>query len=253
MAKCPGCGTENPASSVTCASCGKPLVAAKKETIGSYARPSTKPRAKVDHNEIARKMKFDYAHGGMSKNERVLDGLLSLLSYFQRNQMDVHALLTEAANMICKQLGIANVGIGLKSASDGMFRYEVLVGFRSETEEAERKLAYTEKQFFEDTEYKGTVIGKISKMYLAEDLPYKDEEVTSYDHTGLLGMRRFSPTDSLEGDYFNIWILGASGRLLGWIEISGLRTGKIPDIETIKQIEVIASIIGAALVHQGAK
>lgn len=215
----------------------------------SYA----KPPAKIDHNDIARKMKLDYLHGSRDKNERALEGILSLLSHFQKPQMDLNALLLDAANIIQKQLGIANVGIGLKNASDGLFRYQVLVGFRQETEAIEKKLAYTEKQFSDDTEYKGTMISKISKLYLAEDLPYKEGEIESYDRSALLGMRRLSPSDSLEADYIDIWIQGVNGKLLGWIEISGTRTAKLPDVLTIRQIEVIASIIGAALVQRGAR
>lgn len=215
----------------------------------SYA----KPPAKIDHNDIARKMKLDYLHGSRDKNERALEGILSLLSHFQKPQMDLNALLLDAANIIQKQLGIANVGIGLKNASDGLFRYQVLVGFRQETEAIEKKLAYTEKQFSDDTEYKGTMISKISKLYLAEDLPYKEGEIESYDRSALLGMRRLSPSDSLEADYIDIWIQGVNGKLLGWIEISGTRTAKLPDVLTIRQIEIIASIIGAALVQRGAR
>lgn len=66
-------------------------------------------------------------------------------------------------------------------------------------------------------------------------------------------MRRLSPSDSLEADYIDIWIQGVNGKLLGWIEISGTRTAKLPDVLTIRQIEIIASIIGAALVQRGAR
>ena len=83
-------------------------------------------------------------------------------------------------------------------------------------------------------------------------MPYKDDEIGSYDRAALLGMRRLTPSDSLEADYIDIWIQGVNGKLLGWIEISGTRTAKLPDIMTIKQIEVIASVIGAALVKRGA-
>jgi len=247
MVRCPSCGTENPTSSAKCTGCGKPLAAVQKEIPKSQPKPPTK----VDHRDIARKMKLEYSHGRMDKNERALDGILSLLSHFQKKQIDVHSLLADAANIIYRQLGVANVAIGLKSPSDDLFRYEVFVGFRSETQEAEKKLAYSERQFTEDTEYRGSTISRLSKIYLAEDMPYKEEEIGSYDHAGLLGMQRLSLSDALEGDYIDTWILGVDGRLLGWIEISGLRTGKIPDIQTIKQIEVIASIIGAALIRQG--
>lgn len=248
MGKCPGCGADNPTYSAICAGCGKPLIAIRREPVKSYA----KPPVRVNHDEIARKMKFDYSHGAKDKNERALDGILTLFSHFQKPQMDLHALLVDAANVIHKQIGVANVSIGLKSASDGLFRYEVLVGIRPETEAAEKKLAYTEKQFSEDTEYKGTMIGEISKLYLAEDLPYKDDEIGTYDRTVLLGMRRLSPSDSLEADYLDTWIKGVNGKLLGWIEISGMKTGKLPDIQTVKQIEVVASIIGVALVQHRA-
>jgi hypothetical protein len=247
--KCLNCGAENPTTSLTCAGCGKPLLTIKEAALKAYA----KQPVRVDHNEIARKMNFDYLHGAKDKNEKALERILSLLSHFQKPQMELNSLLLDAANIIQKQLGIANVAIGLKSASDGLFRYEVVVGHRSDTEAAERKLAYTEKQFLDDTEYKGTMIGKNSKLYLEEDLPYKDSELGSYDHAALLGMRRLSPSDSLEADYIDIWIQGVNGKLLGWIEISGTRTGKLPDMMTIKQIEVIASIIGVALVQRGAR
>ena len=243
--KCPACGTEAPANSSTCVRCGKILVA--------VGRESAKPSAKVDHNEIARRMKFDYAHGAKDKNERALDGMFTLLSHFQKPHLDLNSLLLDSANFIQKQLGIANVSIGLKSPSDGLYRYEVIVGFRSDAEAAEKRLAYTEKQFLDDTEYKGTMIGRVSKLYLAEDMHYKHDEIESYDRSALLGMRRLTPSDSLEADYIDIWILGVNGALLGWIEISGTRTAKLPDIMTIKQIEIIAAIIGAALVHRGAK
>ncbi len=171
--KCPNCGAENPATSSTCSGCRKPLVAIKRDTVKSYARPPTK----INHNEIALKMNLDYLHGAKDKNERALEGILLLLSHLQKPQMDLNTFLVDAATIIQKQLGIANVSIGLKSASDGLFRYQVLVGFRPGTEAVEKQLAYTERQFSDNTEYKGTMIGEISKLYLAEDLPYKKDEV----------------------------------------------------------------------------
>jgi len=247
MVKCPGCGAENPGTSPICTGCGKLLAATRIES-----RSYTKPPVKVDHNEIARKMKLDYMHGAREKNERTLDGILSLFLHFQKPQMDIEALLLDAANIIYKQLGIANVSIGLKSSSDNLFRYHVLVGFRPESEAVERKLAYTEKQFSEDADYKGTMISRMSKLYLEEDMPYKNSEVGSYDRAALIGMHRHSLSDSLEADYIDVWIHGVNGRLLGWIEISGTKAGKLPDVYSVKQIEIIASIIAAALVRHTA-
>jgi len=246
--RCPSCGFENLTASSTCAGCGKPLLAAKRETV----KPNGKPSGSFDHTDIARKMKLDYSYGVKDKTEKTLDGILSWLSHCEKPQTDLKAILFEAADIIHKHLGLDNVSIGLRSASDDLFRYEVFVGTRSDLEAAHRKLAYAEKDFFDDTEYKGTIIGKISKLYLSEDVPYKDEEIGSY-RAALLGLRRRSPTDSSEGDYIDFWIQGTNGKLLGWIEVSGTRVAQLPDIMTIKLIEIIASMIGCVLTKQGVK
>ena len=66
----------------------------------------------------------------------------------------------------------------------------------------------------------------------------------------MLQMARRALDDSIEGDYLDINILGSDDELLGWIEISGTVTGKLPDIATIRTIEGMASVLALAITRE---
>lgn len=162
--------------------------------------------------------------------------------------MDLDKLLNEAADFIWRQFGIDNVAIGLRDPKDGLYRYKAMVGFRPDAIEAHKKIVYKKEEFFENGKYHGVTISKYTRMYLAEDnLPDDVLERGAYNRPGLLKMRRTDSTDSLEGDYIDMGIYSKGDELVGWIEISGTRTLKLPDVTTIRWVEVIASIIGVAV------
>jgi hypothetical protein len=204
------------------------------------------PALLADHTEVGRKMRFSYAHGYKDPIAKDLETIQVILEHFERRPVSVDAVMKDAATLICKQLGIANATIGLKDP-DGMFRYKVMVGMKPETQVAQSKLAYTEKQFGDESEYKGTKISKYTKIYLEEDILPNEADREVYNRPVLLGAKRLTAEDSLEGDYIDYHIFGVNGELLGWIETSGTRTGKLPNTTTIRLIEIIASMIGVAI------
>lgn len=207
----------------------------------------------TDHRTIPDKMRFDYSHGVRDPTSKALEGLETLLSHFQDSHMDIDNLLNEAAKFIWRQFGIDNVAIGLRDPKDGLYKYRAMVGFRDDALEAHRKIVYKKEQFFEDSEFHGFNISKYSRIYLAEDNVLTETERTAYNRPALLAMKRKDPTDSLEGDYIDIGIYGRGDELVGWIEISGTRTMKLPDVATIRWVEVIASTIAAALICDKAR
>jgi hypothetical protein len=207
---------------------------------------------KIDHRTIPDKIKLDYSHGIRDPTQKALEGLQTLLSHFQGSRMDIDSFLKEAAEFICRQFGIDNVAIGLRDPKDGLYRYRAMAGFRGDALEAHNKIAYKREQFFEDDEFHGVNISKYSRIYLAESNILKEEERSTYNRPALLTMKRKDPTDSLEGDYIDTGIYSSGNELVGWIEISGTRTMKLPDVTTIRWVEVIASIIAAAIICSGA-
>lgn len=264
--KCPGCGTENPNEARHCRVCYRSLttlgdnVGARRESVKQVGIPekgraplkSFTSQPTIDHRTIPDKIKFDYSHGIRDPTQKALEGLQSLLSHFQDSHMDIDKFLNEAAEFIWRQLGIDNIAIGLRDPKDGLYRYRAMVGFRDDAMEAHKRIAYKKEQFFEDGEFHGVKISKYSRIYLAEDNVLTEAERSAYNRPGLLTIKRKDPTDSLEGDYVDTGIYGSGDELVGWIEISGTRTMKLPDVTTIRWVEAIASIIAAALICSAA-
>lgn len=201
----------------------------------------------VDHRDIPHRLKFEYSHKLKDPTQKSLEALQSLLEYFTKPVMDSRELMKQVAETICKQFGIDNCAVGIKSAEDGMFKYVILAGFREEAAENQKKLSYTYDQFTQSGEFNGTMISRYTKIYLAEDNEYRGIEKLAYNRPLLLGLRRRSLNDSLEADYIDTYIYGQNEELLGWIEISGTRTGKLPEAATIRWIEAAAAVISAAI------
>ncbi|UCE81159.1 MAG: hypothetical protein JSV94_01645 [Methanobacteriota archaeon] len=207
--------------------------------------------AAVHHHDIARKWKFEYSYGAPDQTIKGLEAITGILSHIEKPHIDLRTLLNDTATLISKHFGIREVTIGLKDKKDGLFRYISMVGLREDAEQALRRLAYTVDDFRPGGRYKGTSLGKFSTLFLAEDNPYAEGEEDTYSHPVLLGSRRKSLTESIEGDYIDVMIFGKGDEIIGWIEVSGTRAGKIPDILTIRWIEAISKILSVAIFCKG--
>ncbi len=204
----------------------------------------------VRPEDVIRKLKVDYSYPMSDRTSKVFEVLGGLFSKLQSPPVDIHAVMQEAASLISKQFAVKTVGIGLKSTTDGLFRYQVMLGYTPESEAATRKLVYNESQFSGTVDYKGSLISKNTMIFLAEDNPYLEGEQASYNRPFLLGGKRRAIDDSVEGDYIDVRIM-ANNKLVGWIEISGTILGKLPDVVTIRWLELIAQMIGTAIAHEG--
>lgn len=201
----------------------------------------------IDNRSPADRIKYEYSRGWKERPQKNLEGIQILLSHFQGSHIDIDKMINEAAELISQQFRIDNVSIGLRDSDDGLYKYRAMIGFREDALEGHKKIAYKRDQFGDNEEFHGVSISKYSVIYLAEDNPLTEEELRAYNRPRLLNMRRMDNTESLEGDYIDTGIYGQGNELLGWIEISGTRAMKLPDVETIRWVEVIASILAAAL------
>lgn len=258
--KCPECGADNSAGAGVCKDCGK-LIVAKAMSGGpgsGVARPFIAPArsgstlttqvfGKVDHNDVAQRMRLDYSICQREADSRTMDSIVAMLQHFYKPQMSIRGMLEEAASLIQRQFAIREVAVGLRSSSDGRYRYEVLLGYREEAESAHRALQYTEEEFWDESKWKSTTLSKQTRLFLTEDTPYLSTEKSTYNRQVMLEVKRTSPNESLEADYLDTTIPGQGGEATGWIEYSGTRGGKLPDAQTVKWIEFIACILGAAI------
>ena len=200
----------------------------------------------VNHELIKKRMWYDYQKAS-SNPSNAIDCIHNLINELTDPQLDMHRFLQDAADTVSKGLFIKEVTIGLKSTEDDIFRYEVMAGLEDSEWEAHKKLSYTEAQFDNPELYKYMKISKYTRLFLAEDNPYGNNEEETYSKKLMLESARKSLEDTIEGDYLDIYILGKEDKLKGWIEISGMNNGKFPDVQTIKVVEILASVIGIAL------
>lgn len=200
----------------------------------------------VGPEEVAGRLRLEYSRGVKDQTEKILEELIDLSAQVHRPDVQLRSMLIQASETIMKRLGIASVAIALRSTSDGIYRYETIVGVPDEIVAEFKKITYKREQLMDESAYKSHEISKYSKLYLSEDHPYASGEEFSYQRPGLLDMRRRSSTDSLEADYIDTYFFDSKGEILGWIELSGTRTKKLPDATCVKWTELIALILGEA-------
>jgi len=206
----------------------------------------------VDPEAVKKKMWVDYQYAHKDRENEVLDAVHKLVALTRDPSVDLHRTMQAAADVIRERLWVREVTIGLRDSTDGMYRYEVQAGFAESAWAALKKLEYSYEQFSDPTLYKAKQISRFTKLFLQEDNPFAPGEEVTYDWTIIPYMERRSLDDTLSADYLDVNIYGPKEELLGWIEISGTIAGKLPDPFTIKSVELIASIIGTAIMGKRA-
>ena len=192
-------------------------------------------------------MRLEYSRGIKDHTTKALEAICELAWKLERPNLKIGEFLEEAADLISKQFGIASVTIAVRDPVDKLYRYQVVNGIDQEAVEGFKKIVYTKEQVTDDSTYPGHEISSHTRVYLAEDHPYASGEEFSYRRPALIGMKRRTLSDSLEADYVDFFIYGPGPEILGWIETSGTRFGKLPDATTTRWIELIACLIGHAL------
>ena len=204
----------------------------------------------VNQAEVIRKIKQDYAHYRRVPGAKGLDSLHGVLKQIMGGKASVIEIMKTTARTVYSQFNIKEVTIGLKS-SDGLFRYVAQCGLRDESWNAHLKLSYEEKEIVapETCGWKCTELSRQTRLFIAEDNPYTEEEVLTRSEHLQMRSRRKTAEESIEGDYMDVLMLGPDDRAVGWIETGGTWDGKLPDAGTVRTLEVLASILAVAVVH----
>jgi hypothetical protein len=204
----------------------------------------------VNPEIIKKRMWLAYQYACSNPANERIDSVHALITKLADPHIDMRVFLQEAADTIKAKLGIKEITIGLRSHPDELYRYEVMAGLSDSEWEAHKKLSYRLDDFYSQEVYKSMQISRFTRLLLAEDNPYANGEEATYERELMLQSKRTSLDDAIEGDYLDICIFGKRDDLLGWIEISETENGRFPDTETIKCLELLASVIGVALARR---
>jgi len=198
---------------------------------------------------IKKRMWLAYQYACSNPSNERMDCVHSMITHLADPELDMKHFLQEVADTINNKLGIKETTIGLKDPIDGLYRYVVMSGLTDSEWEAHKVLTYKYEDFYSQNVYKFMQISRYTHLSLADDNPYAAGEDATYEKDVMLQSKRKGLEDTIEGDYLDIMIYGKGEDLLGWIEISGMKSGHFPDVETIKCLELLASVLGIALAH----
>jgi hypothetical protein len=176
--------------------------------------------------------------GEATGDHRIIDAIEDLVS--KRQKDSIGTFLLDAAMMIGRIFEFKEIAFGLKDPTDDRFKYAVTIGNLPATQEALRKIHYTIEDMKDNVNYKAVKLGRISEYVI--DSP--EQELRTFNRPALVHKKRSSLDEFLEGDYIDIYMYGNADEMIGWLEISGPKSGKIPDACTIRWLELIVSIVG---------
>jgi hypothetical protein len=209
--------------------------------MGSEGAGAVKPEL------IKKRMWLAYQYACSNPSNERMDCVHNMINNLADPDLDMKTFLQTVADTITNKLGMKETTIGLKNPSDGLYRYVVMSGLSDSEWEAHKKLTYKYEDFYSQNVYKFMQISRYTHLLLAEDNPYGEGEDATYEKELMLQSKRKSLEDTIEGDYLDVLIFGKGDDMLGWMEISGMKSGHFPDVETLKCLELLASVIGIAL------
>lgn len=186
-----------------------------------------------------------YPLNPQNEQEKLIDKIHSLIEIAKDDKQTVKAVIETTGRIIHRYFEFGEVGIGLKSRKDGIYRYEYLFGFRKEIEKNFMKTEYNYEDMTNPEKFPFVKVGKYAELDPVEGLP--EEEISLLNRPAIVGKKRESFEDFLEGDYFDILMYGNNNELIGWIDLSLTKTGKLPSRSCMRWIELIANICGLAI------
>lgn len=183
--------------------------------------------------------------------EKILDNIGYLIDLSRDKKHSMNELLEQLAKLIFRMFGFGEVAIGLKTREDGFFRYVMFFGMRKDVERNFRRLKYTEQEMTSNDAFPHIWLGKAICLNPVEGLP-KDEEPYFNRPYSLKG-KRASHDEFREGDYIDAFMYGPGKEIVGWIEVSAPKDGKMPPRGTVRWLELIAGVASLIVTQKWAE
>jgi hypothetical protein len=172
--------------------------------------------------------------------EKIIEGIFGIIEASNDRKNTLGSILELTAKTIFRMFEFDEIGIGLKDRKDGLYRYEVLFGYRPSMIEDFKKMAYTYDDMVSYDKFPFIKTGKYSDLNPVEGLPEGERHL--FNRPFELTEKRELPDEFHEGDYIDFWMYGYNKEIIGWFELSSPRNRRLPPRTTIRWIELIACI-----------
>lgn len=199
---------------------------------------------------LAKMVREKYSRISRDENDATIEGFEQFLMFTMTPRASMNAILDEATRLIHRNFDFQYVGIAMREKSNGLYRYIATTGLTKSAEMSYREIRYTYSDLFDSSTFPSVKVSDFTHFYLAEDAPFKPGEEKSYSRPNLLTATRTAEDEMLEGDYIDVFMFGHLREVVGFIELGGTRSGKLPEKLAIRWIELIASMIAAMALHK---
>ena len=191
-------------------------------------------------------LRDNYSPISRDADENAFSAVESLIAYIKDRRKPIRSVLSETIRTIHRSFDFQYIAIALRNI-DGNYRYKASSGLSTESEKVLFSLSYSQADLLDESKYPYTSISDITKFFMSEDEPYTLSEIATFPRPNILARTRESPDDMIAKDFINIFFKNRSKEIIGYIEVSDPRSGKMPKRGTIVWLELIATLLGACL------
>lgn len=191
--------------------------------------------------DFVNRLKDVYSVLNKDDDERFLADVHSLIEFSLDRRNPTNKVLERIGRLIVKHFEFKTASIGLRS-DDGTFRYVAFVGHSRDAEDALRLQRYDLSEMIDYDKFPNIRIGSIAQYNPVEGFPAVESELVGHHIPALPKSPRKEINAFLPGDYVDFYMHGHEERLIGWIELSDTKDGKLPKRESIRQIELLTDV-----------
>ncbi len=175
------------------------------------------------------------------EQEKFIEALVSLIELGRDRKQSVHSFLEQVSRTVFRLFSFDEIAIGLYDRQENNFYYDVLFGYTGDLATQYLKIRYDYEDMVSQDRFPYIKTGKLSELAPVEGLPGSERTLLNRPYAGSLA--RGEMDQFHEGDYIDFWMYGGPQKnIVGWIEVSKPRSGKLPARKTVRSLEVIASI-----------
>lgn len=195
------------------------------------------------------KLKDVYSPLSKNEDERLMTEIFGLIEFSLDRKNQLPRVLDRITKLIAKYFEFKSVSLGIRG-DDGLYRYVAFAGHPKDAEMALRKQKYSSEDMLDYDRYPNIRIGAMAQYNPVEGFRVDEEELIAHHRPKLLDKPRSDITACLPGDYIDFYMYGFEGRLVGWIELSETKDGRLPARSSIRWIELIARISSALIQYR---
>jgi hypothetical protein len=201
--------------------------------------------------DMRRFLEGRYTLVAKDEDEKILQTLTELMALGTDRVQPLSTFFDRILRFVFRQFGFTEVAIGLKERNEDIWRYHAAFGFKKEVETQLLNTRYDHDDMYSQERFPNIKTGKLSELNVAEGLP--DVETDKYDRPFQWRGKRATFDDFLPGDFLDFWMFDERKEIIGWLEVSGPMDKKQPSRETVRWLELLASMCAEIILHRTAE